>query len=98
MNKVDEPVLTVQLGFRKLSPTPVTPSLASVRPDTMYDPAVESAEELSDVGALVVISPSPNYRVEVRDQFQSTQWHAPPSSLTHLVHEAMDRLPLRIRI
>jgi hypothetical protein len=35
----------------------------------MYDPAVETIEELSDVGALVVISPSPNYRVEVRNQF-----------------------------
>jgi hypothetical protein len=35
----------------------------------MYDPAVETIEELSDVGALVVIAPSPDYRVEVRDQF-----------------------------
>src|ERR1035438_8037880 len=61
----------------------------------MYDPAVESAEELSDVGTLVVIAPSPNYRVEVRDQFQSIQWHASPSSLTHLIHEALDRLFLR---
>lgn len=33
----------------------------------MYDPAVESAEELSDVGGLVVIAPSPDHRVEVRD-------------------------------
>jgi hypothetical protein len=35
----------------------------------MYDPAVETIEELSDVGALVVIAPSPDYRVEIRDQF-----------------------------
>jgi hypothetical protein len=91
-------VLTVQLGFRKLSPTSITPSLTSVRPDAMYDPAVEPVEELSDVGALVVISPSPYYRVEVRDQFRSFQRNAPLGTLTHLIHEATDRFSLRVRI
>src|ERR1700688_3960998 len=64
----------------------------------MYDPAVESAEELSDVGTFVVIAPSPDHRVEIRDQFQSIQWHASPSSLPHLVHEASNLFFLRVRI
>jgi hypothetical protein len=69
LNKVYQPILTVQLAFRELSPALVPPAFTTVRPDALQYPAVESVEELSDVGALVVISPSPNYRVEVRNQF-----------------------------
>jgi hypothetical protein len=64
----------------------------------MYDPAVEPVEKLSDVGALVVITPSPDYRVEVRDQFRGSQRYAPLGTLSHLIHEATDRLFLRLRI
>jgi hypothetical protein len=44
-------------GPGKVPPTPIAPALAAVRPDAMGDPAVESVEELSDVDALVVITP-----------------------------------------
>src|SRR3954447_13113904 len=57
LNQIHQPVLSVQLGFRQLSPAAVPPTLESVRPYAPHYPAVESVAELSDVGSLVVMSP-----------------------------------------
>src|SRR3954464_10869126 len=57
LNQIHQPVLSVQLGFRQLSPAAVPPTLKSLRPYAPHYPAVESVEELSDVGSLVVMSP-----------------------------------------
>lgn len=52
LDQVHQPVLAVQLGFRQLSPATVTPTLASMRPEAPYDPAIEPVEELADVGSV----------------------------------------------
>ena len=64
IDQVHKPVLAVQLGFRQLSPATVPPSLESMRPNASHNPAVESVEELSDVGSLVVMTPTPQYRIQ----------------------------------
>src|ERR1035437_1648146 len=64
LNQVHQPVLAIQLGFRQLSPATVPPPLESMRPNAPHYPAVEPVEELSDVGSLVVMAPSPQPRVQ----------------------------------
>src|ERR1700685_1234062 len=93
-----KPIRPVQLALRKLFPTHVAPAFTTVRPDAMDDPAIEPAEELSDVGALVVIAPSPYYRVEVCDQLRGRQRNAPLSPRAHLIHKATDRFYFWVRV
>jgi len=52
-----------------------------MRPDPSYDPAVESVEELTNVGAFVILAPSPQERVEFRDQLLGLQRCPPFGSL-----------------
>src|SRR5450631_1536634 len=59
LNQVHQPVLAVQRGLRLLSPATVAPALESMRPNASHNPTVEPVEELSDVGPLVVMTPSP---------------------------------------
>src|ERR1700738_175428 len=67
LNQVHQPVLAIQLGFRQLSPATVPPPLESMRPDASHNPTVEPVEELSDVGSLVVMSPSTQHRIQFLD-------------------------------
>src|SRR6516165_225119 len=62
-----------------------------MRPDPAHDPTVESVEELSDVGSLVVMSPSPQYRIQFRDQLLGLQRYASLGQLAHLIHKTLDR-------
>jgi len=69
-----------------------------MRPDASPDPAVESLEELADVGAFVILTPAPQERNKPRDQFLGSQRCRPFSPLPYLVHETTNGLLLGIRI
>src|SRR5580658_5119378 len=87
LNQVDQPVLAVQLGFRQLSPATVPPPLESMRPNAPHDPAVEPVEELSDVGSLVVMSPSPQHWIQFLNQLLGLERHTSTGKRAHLIHE-----------
>src|ERR1700756_1497204 len=69
-----------------------------MRPDASPDPAVESLEELADVGAFVILTPAPQERIKPRDQFLGSQRCRPFSPLPYLVLETTNGLLLGIRI
>jgi hypothetical protein len=69
-----------------------------MRPDASPDPAVETLEELADVGALVMLVPAPQEWVKCHDQLRGFQRQPPFGSLPDLVHKTPDRLRLGIRI
>src|SRR5712691_8422112 len=62
-HQLDQPILAVQLALRQLLPTAVAPACVPMRPDAPLDPMVEFVEERSDVGTLVVVTPTPQDRV-----------------------------------
>src|SRR6266446_4765149 len=90
LNQVHQPVLAVQLGFRQLSPATVSPSLESMRPNAPHNPAVEPVEELSDVGSLVVMAPSPQHRVQFLNQLFGLERHTSTGKRAYLIHETAD--------
>src|ERR1035437_658392 len=98
LNQVHQPVLAVQLGFRQLPPATVPPSLESLRPNAPHNPAVEPVEELSDVGSLVVMAPSPQHRIQFLNQLLGLERHAPPGKRAYLIHESPDRFLPRDRV
>ena len=67
-------------------------------PEPMHDPTVKPVEEFPDVGAFVVLAPTPQEWIQRCDQFRGRERHFALSSLPYLVHEATDRLLLRVRI
>jgi hypothetical protein len=69
-----------------------------MRPDPSYNPAIEPVEERSDVGAFVILAPTPQQRVKFRNQLLGLQRHLPLGSLPYPIHETADRLLLRVRI
>jgi hypothetical protein len=69
-----------------------------MRPNASPDPAVETLEELTDVGAFVILAPAPQEWVKCHDQLRGFQRYPPLGSLPDLVHETTDRLLLGIRI
>jgi hypothetical protein len=70
-----------------MSPATVPPSLEPMRPNTPHDPTVELVEESSDVGSLVVMSPSPQDGIQLLNQLLGPNWHTPPGKGTYLIHE-----------
>src|SRR5262245_34548444 len=62
-----------------------------MRPDSVHDPTIETAEELSDVSPLVVVAPTPQNRIQFLDQLLGRQRHAPLGKLPYLIHEVSDR-------
>ena len=83
LDQVHQPVLAVQLGFRQLSPATVPPPLASMRPNAPHDPAVESVEELSDVGSLVIMAPAPQNRIQFLNQLRGPKRHESAGERTY---------------
>src|SRR3954452_996660 len=69
-----------------------------MRPDAPLDPTVELVEERSDVGTLVVMTPTPQDRVQLLDQILGLQWHASPGKLTYPILKALDRFLSRVRV
>src|ERR1700692_376538 len=61
-----------QLRLRHLSPAPFPPTLEEMRRNAPHNPAVEPVEELSDVGSLVVMSPSPQHWIQFLWNFQAS--------------------------
>src|SRR5229473_103172 len=91
LNQVHQPVLAVQLCFRQLSPATVPPLLESMRPNAPHNPAVEPVEELSDVGSLVVMSPSPQHGIQFLNQLLGLERHTSAGERAYLIHETTDR-------
>src|SRR5215831_11144111 len=60
-HQVHKPVLSVQSSHRQRFPAVVPPTAKTMRPDPAHYPTVESVEELSDVGSLIVMTPPPQY-------------------------------------
>src|SRR5713226_6739772 len=69
-----------------------------MRPDSSPDPAVETLEELADVGAFIILTPTPQERIKPRNQFLGSQRCRPFGALPYLVNETANRLLLGIRI
>jgi hypothetical protein len=69
-----------------------------MRPDASPDPAVETLEELADVGAFIILAPAPQEWVKGHDQLRGFQRYPPFGSLPDLVHKTSDRLLLGLRI
>ena len=47
-----------------------------MRPDTSSDPTVELVEEFSNGGALVILAPTPQNRIQLGNQLSGAQGHA----------------------
>jgi mono/diheme cytochrome c family protein len=69
-----------------------------MRPDASPDPGVETLEELADVGAFIILTPTPQERIKPRNQFLGSQRCRPFGALPYLVHETTNRLLFGIRI
>ena len=72
--------------------------LVAVRPNAAGDPTIEPMEESSDVGAFVVLAPTPQEWIKVCNQLLGGQRSRSMGSLPHLLHETADRFRLGIRI
>ena len=75
--------LAVKRLFGQPFPANVAPTLIPMRPDPSYDPAVESVEERSDVGAFVTFEP--RFPIELT---KSTGYFTKPFSSSGHVHVA----------
>src|SRR5260370_1873653 len=69
-----------------------------MRPDPSNNPAVESVEERSDMGAFVILAPAPQKRIELRNQLLGLQRYLPFGTLPYPIHETADRLLLGVRV
>lgn len=69
-----------------------------MRPDASHDPSVQLVEEPSNVGALVVLAPTSQERVQCFDQLLGRQRHTPLRALPHLILETPDRFLTRVGI
>jgi len=67
------------------------PTPTSMSADAPHDPAVESVKKLSDVGSLVVMSPTPQYRIQCLNQLPGPQRYAPSGKRADLIHESTER-------
>src|SRR5574341_1179133 len=72
-NKVHQAQLAIQFGHGQTAPAGTSPMLAAMRPQSPHDPAVESVEEQSDVGALVVVPPPAQQWIQPLNQFRGSQ-------------------------
>src|SRR5215831_14723827 len=52
-----------------------------MRPDPSYDPAVQPVEEFSDVSPFVIVTPTPQNRIQFFDQFPYWVRSCAPSCL-----------------
>src|SRR5262249_12773282 len=68
-----------------------------MRPNATHDPAVEFVEECSNVGAFVVLGPSPQGRIQFLDQLRGLSWSTASREHPHPIPEASNRFPRRIR-
>jgi len=62
------------------------------------DPAVETLEELADMGAFVIFTPTAHEWIQFHNQLRGFDTYRPFGSLPYLVHEMTDRLLLGIRV
>jgi len=62
-----------------------------MRPDSLQHPTVEPVEKLSDVGALVVMAPTPQNRIQFLNQLLGRQRHPALGKLPDLIHEVSNR-------
>ena len=85
------PAFDCILALRQLLPTAVTPAFVPMRPNAPIDPMVEFVEERADVGTLVILTPSPQDRVQLLDQIFGLQGYTTPGKLAHPIIEALDR-------
>src|SRR5439155_3831799 len=78
-----------------------TPCASAVAPNRSYAsvctdatkcaaPMVEFVEKRSDVSTLVIVTPSPQNRVQLIDQIFGFQGHATPGKLAHSILKALD--------
>ncbi len=68
--RLTSPYSPYSLAVRQLFPAAIPPTFEPMRPDASSDPTVELVEELSDVGALVVLAPTPQNRIQLGNQLR----------------------------
>ena len=91
-------MLAIEHPTRQPLPASVTPMLVAVRPNTPSDPTIEPVKESSNVGTLVILAPTPQKRVEFRNQLFGFQRNPPLGALPYLVHDTTDGLRLGVCI
>jgi len=72
--------------------------LTAMGPDPTSDPVIETMKEPADVGALVVLAPTPQEWVKHPNQLRGGQRDRPFGSLADLILETLDRLRLGVRV
>src|SRR5262249_47433301 len=97
-DKIDEPKLAVELAGWQRCPTATAPFAEPVRPDSPHQPAVESVEELSDMGPLVVVAPTTHNGVRLFYQLLSAHRSVAPRQPANLILEGADRFLPGVRI
>jgi hypothetical protein len=67
-----------------------------MRPDPSPNPGIEAMEEPANVGAFVILAPTPQQWVKLRNQLLGFQRNGSLGPQSYLVHETMNRLLLGI--
>ena len=71
-------------------PACITPMPVAVRPNTTEDPTIGTVEEQSDVGAFVILTPTPQERVKFRNQLLRFQRQPTLGAMPYPIHETTD--------
>src|SRR5262245_34970991 len=69
-NQAHQPQLAAQTPNGEGLPPRTAPSPESMRPQASFDPTIELVEESPYVGALIVLTPSANHRIEFANQLR----------------------------
>src|SRR5215510_2390623 len=97
-NQAHQPQLAAQTPNGEGLPPRTAPSPESMRPQASFDPTIELVEESPYVGALIVLTPSANHRIEFANQLRRRMRDATLRLPADRVLEPVDRLLGRIRV
>ena len=84
--------LIVKPPLRELFPAATTPALEPMRPQASQDPAIDTSEELTNVGFVVVKPPAANDRVDLVDQLPCSHRSLATGPSPNLIFKVLDRL------
>ena len=97
-NQAHQPQLATETPNGESRPPRTAPAPESMRPQASFDPTIELVEESPYVGALIVLTPSANHRIEFANQLRRRMRDATLRLPADRVLEPVDRLLGRIRV
>ena len=77
---------------------PSAPTVASMRPESPHDPGIELSEELSDVRSLVILTPTPQHGIHLRNDLLGRKRYPSLRQLADPILEPIDRLLARVGV